>query len=195
MGIAQRVLVILGSLALLFCAASYFEARFFQAYENRQFEESLIVPASATKVTGGPGVTPMVAYREGSPVSRMEIPRLELSVMVVEGVRSRELQRAAGHVPGTALPDESGNVAIAAHRDTFFRKLRDIRTDDVITLTTISGAYRYAVEWTRIVGPGDLDPLRSSREPVLTLITCYPFHYLGPAPQRFIVRARRMGSD
>ena len=112
--------------------------------------------------------------------------------MVSEGIRPHTLVRAAGHIPGTAFPDEPGNVGIAGHRDTFFRKLSGIRKEDLITLTTPVGSYRYSVEWTRVVAPEDVAVLNPSRAATLTLVTCYPFSYLGPAPQRFIVRARRI---
>jgi sortase A len=113
--------------------------------------------------------------------------------MVVEGVRPRDLKLAAGHVPGTAMPEAAGNVVIAGHRDTFFRKLREVQPRDLITLTTFTGSYRYSVEWTRIVEPEDVEVTEASNEPLLTLVTCYPFFYLGSAPERFIVRARRLG--
>jgi len=114
--------------------------------------------------------------------------------MVAEGIKPHTLARAAGHIPGTAFPDEPGNVGIAGHRDTFFRKLSEIHVDDVITLATPVGSFKYTVEWTRVVAPSEVDVLRSTNSAVLTLVTCYPFTYLGPAPQRFIVRARRLGS-
>jgi len=125
-------------------------------------------------------------------MSKIEIPRLGVSEVVVEGVSFRSLRVAAGHVPGTAFPGESGNVAIAGHRDTFFRKLSQIRSRDQITLTTLRGSFNYSVESTRIVEPTAVEVLRPSREPTLTLITCYPFSYIGPAPKRFIVIARQM---
>lgn len=123
---------------------------------------------------------------------RMTVPRLALSAMVSEGVQSQTLALAAGHIPGTAFPDEPGNVGIAGHRDTFSRKLSEIRKDDVIDLATPGGSYQYSDEWTRVVMPTQVDVLESSNAPVLTLITCYPFIYVGSAPKRFIVRARRL---
>ncbi len=122
-------------------------------------------------------------------VGKLEIPRLGLSVMVVEGVGSDDLKRAAGHIPGTAFPGQSGNVAIAGHRDTFFRPLRLIRANDTITLRTLHGAYRYRVVSTKIVSPDDVEVLNPVGRDTLTLVTCYPFYYIGSAPQRFIVRA------
>jgi sortase A len=128
---------------------------------------------------------------EGAAISRLEIPRLGMSVLVAEGTTSRTLKVAAGHIRGTSYPDEPGNIGIAGHRDTFFRPLRGISTGDLIILTTPHQSFRYSVEWTKVVQPSDVAVLRSSLEPELTLVTCYPFKFVGAAPQRFIVRARR----
>lgn len=122
-------------------------------------------------------------------IGRLEIPDLHLSAMVREGANAATLQRAVGHIPGTALPGETGNVGLAGHRDTFFRALRNIRTNDTIDLETDSGTYRYVVESTDIVGPRDVRVLASSGAASLTLVTCYPFYYVGSAPKRFIVHA------
>ena len=95
-----------------------------------------------------------------------------------------------GHVPGTALPGENGNVGIAGHRDTFFRELRNVKPEDRISLTTARGTFEYFVEYARIVKPEDVEVLAPTEEPLLTLVTCYPFYYVGAAPERYIVRAR-----
>jgi len=116
-----------------------------------------------------------------------------LSVMVIEGTGAKALRRAAGHIAGTALPGQPGNIGISAHRDTFFRPLRNIRQDDIITLTTMGGEYRYRVVSTRVVNPSGVEVLGPSQTEVLTLVTCYPFYFVGSAPQRFIVRAERVG--
>ena len=130
-----------------------------------------------------------------SVIGRILVPRLNLSAMVREGVADDTLRRAVGHIPSTALPGEVGNVALAGHRDTFFRKLRDIRKTDKIVLSTLKGNYDYLVESTRIVTPQDVSVLGTvPGEQVLTLVTCYPFNYIGSAPKRFIVRARQVGS-
>lgn len=130
---------------------------------------------------------------DGSLVGRLDVPRLGLSAIVREGVGSKTLRRGAGRIPGTALPWEpAGNVGIAAHRDRVFRPLKDIGKKDIITLTTVEGTYRYQVEWTRIVTPKDTEVLHDTPEPTLTLVTCYPFYYVGSAPKRFIVRARQI---
>jgi len=128
---------------------------------------------------------------DGEPMARLEIPRLGLSVVVVEGVAGGDLRRAIGHIPGTAFPWQSGNVGIAGHRDTFFRCLRSIRCDDVITLTTLEKVYRYHVISTDVVHPRDVDVLAPGGNDSLTLVTCFPFYFVGSAPQRFIVRANR----
>jgi LPXTG-site transpeptidase (sortase) family protein len=132
------------------------------------------------------------SVREGASLGRIEVPRLGLSVILVEGVRPRDLQLAVGHIPGTAFPDELGNVGIAGHRDTFFRRLARIQQDDLVIVRTSTGATEYSVEWTRVVKPSSVDVLKISAQPTLTLVTCYPFYHVGPAPDRFIVRARRV---
>lgn len=126
-------------------------------------------------------------------IGLIEIPRLGLSSIVMEGTSSLVLRRAVGHIQGTALPGDEGNVGLSGHRDTFFRQLRDIRLDDQITLTTPRGGYQYTVVSTQIVDPSDVTVLDADGDnEVLTLVTCYPFSYVGPAPQRFIVRAEKI---
>lgn len=129
----------------------------------------------------------------GDVLGRIDIPRLGVSVAVLEGTSSRTLRLGAGHVAGTALPGETGNSGIAGHRDTFFRELKDIRKDDEIQIQTATGLLRYQVDWARVVGPNDTSVLApSTAGSTLTLVTCYPFYYVGPAPNRFVVRARRI---
>src|SRR5205814_8666088 len=106
-----------------------------------------------------------------------------------EGVDTWTLRRAVGHIPGTALPGERGNAGFAAHRDTFFGPLKAVRSGDEVIVTTAGGQYRYAVTGTRIVDPEDVSVLAPTPDTTLTLVTCYPFDYVGSAPQRFIVRA------
>jgi sortase A len=125
-------------------------------------------------------------------IGRIEIPRLLLSVVVVEGIGRTTLRRVVGHIPGTALPGQPGNVGLAGHRDTLFRPLKDLRVNDEIQFTTPRGDFRYEVESLRIVDPDDTGVLAASGENVLTLVTCYPFYYVGPAPKRWIVRARQV---
>jgi sortase A len=127
-------------------------------------------------------------------IGRIGIPRLSFSAIVVEGIDRATLRRAIGHIPGTALPGQPGNVGLAGHRDALFRPLRNLKVDDEIRFSTPSGDFRYEVESLRIVDPNDVSVLAASGQNVLTLVTCYPFYYVGPAPKRWIVRARQVSS-
>jgi sortase A len=128
----------------------------------------------------------------GSLLGRIDVRRLGVSVIVMEGIGRSTLRRAVGHIPGTALPGQAGNVGISGHRDTFFRPLRNIHTNDIITITTTLGEYRYRVVSTKVVGPYDVAVLNPGANEILTLVTCYPFYFVGAAPDRFIVRAERV---
>jgi sortase A len=124
------------------------------------------------------------------PEAVLRIPRLGLEVPVLEGNDDLTMNRAAGHIPGTALPGQPGNVAIAGHRDGFFRPLKDIAAGDRIDLDRPGGQVdHYTVQDLRIVQPSDTSALQPTAGPALTLVTCYPFHFVGSAPQRFVVRA------
>ena len=125
----------------------------------------------------------------GDIIGRMEIPRVGISVMVLEGDNADVLRKGAGHVPSTSLPGGPGNVVIAGHRDTFFRALQNIHKDDEIDFTTKEGVHSYQVGSIQEVGPGDVQVLKASDHPTLTLVTCYPFDYIGSAPERFVVQA------
>jgi sortase A len=127
---------------------------------------------------------------EGDPVGRLELPRIGLSVMVLQGVSEPTLVAGAGHVPGTPSPGGDGNVVIAAHRDTFFRKLEGVVRGDRIQMATARGRYEYVVESSEVVDPEDTQVMESRARDELTLVTCYPFHYIGSAPKRFVVHAR-----
>ena len=189
LGWVSRLFLIGGCVALGYCVFTYLDASFYQRYSNWRFDHP---PAFNPTLKSTPPPALRILAHEGSPLIRMTVPRLALSVMISEGIQPQTLARAAGHIPGTAFPDEPGNVGIAGHRDTFFRKLGEIRKDDVISLATAGGSYLYSVEWTRIVSPTQVDVLDPSSTPALTLVTCYPFTYVGSAPERFIVRARRL---
>jgi sortase A len=129
------------------------------------------------------------AATEGSLVGRIDIPRLDLSVIVFEGTSDDTLARGVGHLHGTAAPGHIGNLVLAAHRDTYFRALRDIRQGDQISVKAPDGDYQYSVDSTAIVQPTQTEVIRPTDDATLTLITCYPFNYIGAAPERFIVRA------
>jgi sortase A len=123
----------------------------------------------------------------------MEVPRLGLKAIFVQGDSPRILRRAVGHIPETALPGELGNVVLTGHRDTFFRALRNIQLGDEIKIKTLDGEFEYQVKSTEVVLPRDVQVLQPSGENTLTLVTCFPFYYVGAAPKRFIVRARQIG--
>ena len=125
-------------------------------------------------------------------IGELSIPRLHMSVMVFEGDDARILKFGAGHIPGTAFPQGSGNVGIAAHRDTYFRPLQAVQLNDGIALRTTAGISHYSVTKTEVVSPSDVGVLARAPGRNLTLVTCYPFYYVGNAPKRFIVLARKV---
>ena len=131
----------------------------------------------------------------GPIVGHLDIPRLHISVDVLEGSGESILSVAAGHIEGTALPGMSGNMGIAAHRDKFFGALGRIRFNDVITVRTAHGDFSYAVKRTEVVTPTQVEVLRQTTDAELTLVTCYPFRFKGPSPKRFIVHATRIVDD
>jgi len=129
-------------------------------------------------------VTPLPA-----PLAVLRIPKIRLEVPVLPGTDDRILDRAVGHIEDTAEPGADGNSGLAGHRDGFFRGLKDIAVGDLMELDTRHGKEVYRVERTWIVDPNDVSVLDPTPTPTLTLVTCYPFYFVGSAPQRFIVRA------
>jgi sortase A len=125
----------------------------------------------------------------GQWLARLEAPSVQMSATVLEGSDGRTLRRGAGHIEGTPLPGGAGNVGIAGHRDTTFRPVRNLKVGDPLTLTTADGVYEYRITSTRIVEPENMEVLDPTERPALTLVTCYPFNYIGNAPKRFIVHA------
>ena len=135
-----------------------------------------------------------VPAKPGSLVGLLSVPRIGMSTAVVQGDDSKSLKLSAGHLPDTPWPWQPGNSAIAAHRDGRFRALRKIKVGDEVRMRTSRGELRYKVRELRIVEPDDLSVLAPREQSSLTLITCYPFTYIGNAPKRFIVRAERLAS-
>jgi sortase A len=125
-------------------------------------------------------------------VALLDIPRLHISTPVLSGDDAATLDLAAGHLPDTPKPWEPGNSAFAAHRDGLFRPLRNVRVGDEVRVTTLAGEFTYRVRETRIVWPTDLSVLEPTVGSTLTLITCYPFNFVGNAPKRFVVHADRV---
>ncbi|MCA1779948.1 MAG: class D sortase [Xanthomonadaceae bacterium] len=117
------------------------------------------------------------------------MPGVNLEVPVFADISERNLSRGAGWVPGTALPNDGGNMAIAAHRDQYFRALKDVAVGDLLELESLSGPQDYRVTSLTIVEPEDLWPLDPADVATVTLVTCYPFYFVGSAPQRYIVQA------
>jgi sortase A len=182
---SRNVLLIIGLLALSYVGFALLDARLYQAEQARRFERALKETSLARAESPG------IAVSEGSTLGRIEISSVGLTAMILEGVDEGTLRLAVGHIRGTPLPGQRGNVALAGHRDTFFRELRKIRVNDEITLTTLSGSYRYRVDSTKVVKPEETEALEDDGD-ILTLVTCYPFNFVGSAPRRFIVRARRV---
>jgi sortase A len=188
---AQRALFTCAILLLGYCGFALVDAWVFQRRESRDLDRLLRDRAASESAPQPAPKSAPAAVADGL-VGRIEIPRLGVSAVVVEGVDKTTLRRAVGHIPGTALPGEPGNAGLAGHRDTFFRPLKDLRIKDQIRLSTLKGNFDYEVESLRVVAPDNVGVLASSGENVLTLVTCYPFYYVGPAPKRWIVRARQV---
>ena len=126
-------------------------------------------------------------------MGEVKVQRLGLDAVFVQGDSPKILRHAVGHMAATPMPGEPGNVVLTAHRDSFFRPLRNIQAGDRIEIHTLESEFAYQVDWTEVVSPSDIEVLRSSSENTLTLVTCFPFYYVGPAPKRFIVRAHQIG--
>lgn len=183
---SQRLLFMTGILALGYVGFTLVDARLYEVSAKRSLEGQIQVGKERSQTQ------PKPAVKKGDVLGRMDVPRLGISVAVLQGTSSRILRLGAGHIEGTPLPGETGNSGIAAHRDTFFRQLKDIRKDDEIQLQTATGLFRYDVEWAKVVEPDDTTVLEpSTTENTLTLVTCYPFYFIGPSPKRFVVRAHK----
>lgn len=181
---AEFLLIAGGASALLWCGFVIADARLTQ---NLARQALVSTPAAAAAA-----IYPVALPAAGAPLADLTIPRLQLSVMVLQGSDDETLRHGLGHIEHTALPGERGNVAIAGHRDTFFRPLRDVRLGDDVFLQTAQERFHYQVSSLDVVKPTDVSVLDATGAPTLTLITCYPFWVLGRAPDRFVVRATRV---
>ena len=229
-GRGQAISILIVALALLgigglgYYAYTLADQRVYQDYANWAFEQQIAgvghhafrdyvrekTPfgflAGARETEAPPPTPPSEADSPqpatGAIMGRVEIGRLHLSAIVRQGVDDGTLRDSVGHVPSTALPGQTGNFAIAAHRDTLFRALKDIQKDDLISFQSAKGTFTYQVQATKIVKPTDVSVLRpdgggliqavdeNAQRKLLTMITCYPFYYVGSAPKRFIVEAQ-----
>jgi sortase A len=193
----ERVLFAAGALCLLVYASSCAHRGYFQAQQQRAFEQALVEAMTAEDHDRSEWSRERIRRFEASsteppPVlGRLEIPAADLSVMVLDGTDDATLDRAVGRIEGTSRPGEAGNLGIAGHRDSFFRGLRHLSVGDEIRLTTLDGIAHYSVSELRVVDPVAVEALAASEHTTLALVTCYPFYYVGAAPQRFIVRAQQ----
>jgi sortase A len=185
-----------GALCLVCYALACAHTAWFQSREQQAFERALAEVAQAQHDRGEWSSQRIRQFEEARGVpsealARLDVPDAGLSVMVLDGTDAWTLNRAVGRIEGTARPGEDGNIGIAGHRDGFFRGLRHLEVGDPLMLTTLEGVAYYEVVELDIVSPVDVEVLGATDEPALTLVTCYPFYYVGDAPERFIVRARR----
>ena len=183
-----RGLLVVGAALLVWWLWVTVDGLAFQATVNRRLQ-ALDRPVRSRPLVKVARATRREARASGV-VGRIEIPRLKLSAPVIEGTSNRALRRGVGHVEHTAFPGERGNVGLAGHRDTWFQGLKKVERGDLIRLRTPDGSFVYAVEGIRIVDPVRGDLLGATHRPRLTLVTCFPFKWIGPAPQRFVVFAR-----
>jgi sortase A len=193
----ERSLLFIGVLAVDVWIWSHTSSVLYQSWEDRKLDQQIEANAQSPQAAPEAGQTataPGKDEKTKGPVGRLIIPRLKLRAVIREGTGEDTLSLALGHIPSTALPGQNGNMAIAGHRDTIFRALRDIRKNDLIVLETPAAKYAYRVEGMRIVKPSQVSVLQPGRSRELTLVTCYPFRYIGSAPDRFIVKARQVAS-
>jgi sortase A len=183
----NRALIAFGAVCLMFYSAATVSTWRYQRDAK----------AAVSRMVAGPGAAsgkavPAAArvLKKGDLIGRVDIPRIKLSAAVAEGDDDTTLDKAVGHLPDTPLPwHRRGNVAFAAHRDGLFRKLEHVRVGDEVRVVTIRGEFHYRVTKTHIVDPDDVWVLAPTKTPTITLITCYPFSFVGNAPQRFVVQA------
>jgi len=210
----ERLLWAVGILLVAFWVAARIHARYGSKRDLERFARLRLTPTAAAILASEPSPVPthalppesqpdyalwskerVKAYEESlredtaAPLAILRIPRIGVEVAVLEGTDDLTLNRGVGHIEDTPKPGEKGNVGIAGHRDGFFRGLKDIVKGDSLELETTSGIETYRVADIWIVKPEDIQVLDPTPEPALTLVACYPFYYVGHAPERYIVRA------
>ncbi len=189
----ERALLAVGIVLGIWCAAVLIQAH--------HYAHLPVPPPAAHTAAPLPGDTgtaapkPAAHVPTGSWVARLDAPTVHLRATVLEGTDDATLAKAAGHIEDTPFPGQGGNVGIAGHRDTTFRAVRNLKLGDVLTLTTSGEVLRYRITWTKVVEPDDVDVLDPTPKPALTLVTCYPFEFIGHAPHRYIVRAELVGES
>ncbi len=194
----ERGLCVLGLVCLGVYAAACTHGAMFQSSEKAAFDDALVAALHAEDHdTSSWSAARIDHYQEASTVpvealARLDVPDGSISVMVLAGTDELTLNRAVGHIEGTPEPGSSGNVGIAGHRDGFFRGLREVEQGDALSLTTLEGVSQYEVTKIEIVAPSAVEVLEPTDYDALTLVTCYPFYYVGDAPQRYIVHAKKV---
>jgi sortase A len=186
-------MVIAGGAALGWCLAMLADAYLTQRFAREQLESTPPPPITSRRPALSPpsGANP----EAGTPLAELSIPRIGLSLVVLQGSDEQTLRKGLGHIEDTSLPGESGNVAIAGHRDSFFRPLRNIQVGDDIMLNTPGQRVHYRVSAYRVVNSSEVSVIAPTRDDVLTLVTCYPFWFVGAAPDRFVVRANLVDDE
>ena len=180
----------MGFLALGYCAFLWGRAQYDQAQGRWALEHILPGDPAASGASRRPP-----SSAEGSLVGRIDIPRLDLSAVVFEGTSDDTLARGVGHLRGSAEPGERGNLVLAGHRDTFFRHIYELNKGDQIQVRRNGRTYTYEVTGRKVVMPEDISVIKPTNNPQLTLITCYPTYYIGPAPKRLVVFSKLVDSD
>jgi sortase A len=176
------VLLVLGAVLLAYVswayASMYFEQHRLAKEWQRQQQQRQQQPSSAT------AATPVSAEDD---LTRLSVPKINLESVVVEGTDNRSLRLGPGHLKDTPQPGEGGNSVISGHRDTFFRHLNDLQMGDELLVQRGGKIFHYKVTGKRVVEPTEIDVIAPTRDPEMTLITCYPTYYIGPAPKRLVV--------
>lgn len=189
----ERGLLVTGAALALWCAAILIEARFMRTVPPQEtVKVTMALPGDegTAKATTGTAAPRPAAPPPGTVLGTLTAPALKLSTPVLEGSDDATLDRGAGHIEDTPFPGQPGNIGIAGHRDTVFRPLKRAKVGDTLELKTADRSYRYTITRTFIVDPEDVYVLDPTESPTLTLVTCFPFEYIGHAPRRFIVQAR-----
>ena len=179
------VLIVIG-VALL----GYVASQYWGMYQSQQRLEAEWERQSAAASTPGQAVIP-----PDQMLTRVVIPKIGLDAIVVEGASRKDLSEGPGHMKETAMPGETGNAVITAHRDTFFRHIYELVKGDHVQVRRGGRAFTYEVTGKKIVMPDDVSVIRQTPDPQLTLITCYPVYYIGPAPKRLVVFSRLIESS
>lgn len=186
----ERGLLVVGAVLAMWAVMVVSEAHFFKRLPVPGAASGLArLPGEGGEASGMVGTTGHSKVSPGEWLGRLEAPSVGLSATVLEGSDDGTLSRGAGHIEATALPGEGGNIGIAAHRDTIFRPVRNLKVGDDLMLTTRDRVFEYQITATTIVNPEDVYVLDPTERPTLTLVTCYPFNFVGHAPKRFIVKA------